>query len=327
MKYIPVLCITASFLFGCTTTPTTQIQAFGDSAKAITDKVDAVISEYNQSALARTYTDLAATYNKQFANGLTSKTLDDIAQPIDEKTKRGFAIYRANRALGAYAKSLSALAAAGSRSEIDLATAKLYGAMSGINAQYKAIEGGNKELFDTGDFAGVAKFIAAIGSTIVEEKRNAAIKEIVTKADAKISLLCDAIDKELEDSGIHDGIGASRQYVLSEEIRQYKGQVQQDTTLDWRRNEIKRLYDLKKGVVDSRLIVQNAQKAIREVKAAHGTLASELKKDKYSSEAIAMAVGRLRDLEDHYDSYETLLLECKKIEKDDKGILSCADKP
>lgn len=43
-------------------------------------------------------------------------------------------------------------------------------------------------------------------------------------------------------------------------------------------------------------------------------------------EAIALAIGRLKDLESHYDSYETLLLECKKIEKDDKGVLSCADK-
>jgi len=327
MRYLTMLCITASFLAGCTTTPATQIQAFGDSTKAITDKVDAVIGEYNQSALARIHTDLAATYNKQFANGLTSKTLEDVAQPIDDKTKRGFAMYRANRALGEYAKSLSALASAGSRADIDLATAKLYGAMSGINTQYRNMKSDNADLFNLDDFAGVAKVVAAIGSTIVEEKRNEAIKRIVTSADAKISLLCDTINKQLEDSGIHDGISASRQYVLSEEIRQYKGQVQKDTTLDWRRNEIKRLYELKKGVSESRLLVQNAQKAILAVKSAHGTLASELKKDKYSSEAIAMAIGRLRDLEKHYDNYETLLLECKKIEKDDKGILSCGDKP
>ena len=258
---------------------------------------------------------------------MTSKTLEDVAQPIDDKTKRGFAMYRANRALGEYAKSLSALASAGSRADIDLATAKLYGAMSGINTQYRNMKSDNADLFNLDDFAGVAKVVAAIGSTIVEEKRNEAIKRIVTSADAKISLLCDTINKQLEDSGIHDGISASRQYVLSEEIRQYKGQVQKDTTLDWRRNEIKRLYELKKGVSESRLLVQNAQKAILAVKSAHGTLASELKKDKYSSEAIAMAIGRLRDLEKHYDNYETLLLECKKIEKDDKGILSCGDKP
>ena len=62
MKAIYVISIVALALTGCTTTPSTQIQAFGDSTKAITDKVDAVIGEYNQSALTGRFTNFAATY-------------------------------------------------------------------------------------------------------------------------------------------------------------------------------------------------------------------------------------------------------------------------
>ena len=325
MKAIYVISIVALALTGCTTTPSTQIQAFGDSTKAITDKVDAVIGEYNQSALTGRFTNFAATYTGAHANELTIDLLGGIQQPIDEKSKKGLAIYKANRAIGAYAKSLSALSVAGSRADIDLASAKLYGAMTGINTQYRVMNENGGDLFKSEDFATTTKVIAAIGSLIVEELRNNAIKDIVVSADAKIAILCNVIDKQLDESGIHDGIYTSRQYVLTEELKSYKAQVRKDMTLDWRRSEIKRLYELKQGVTNSTLLIQNAQKAIREVKTSHATLASELKSNKFSSEAIALAIGRLRDIENHYDSYETLLLECKKIEKNDKGVLSCAD--
>lgn len=311
---------------GCSTTPSTQIQAFADSTKAITDKVDSVINEYNQSVLNRSFTDYAATYNGSDSNKLTSSLLEEIQQPIDDKAKKGLAVYRANQAIGAYAKSLSALSVAGSRVDIDLASAKLYGSMVGVNTQYKAINENKSDLFKAEDFAGTARLVAEIGSLIVEEKRNNAIKGIVVSADPKIAALCDAIDKQLDESGIYDGISTSRQYVLTEELKNYKAQVKKDTTLEWRQSEIKRLYELKQGVVTSKLLVQNAQKAIREVKTTHATLASELKNNKFNSEAIAMAIGRLRDLESHYDNFETLLLECKEIKKDDNGVLSCADK-
>lgn len=313
-------------LSGCASTPITQIQAFGDSTKVITDRVDSVIAEYNQAVLTRSFTDYAATYSGGHANGLTSKLLGDIQQPIDEKAKNGLAIFKANRAIGAYAKALSSLSIAGSRTDIDLASAKLYGAMTSANTQYKTVSKSTNDLFDAKDFAVTTAQVAAIGSQIVEEQRNAAIRGIVIAADPKISALCDVIDKALDDSGIYDGISTSRQYVLSEEIKNYKAQVQKDTTLEWRRAEIKRLYDLKQGVNTSKLLIQNAQKAIQEVKNSHGTLASELTNNKFNSEAIALAIGRLKDIETHYDSFEALLLECKKIEQNDKGILSCADK-
>lgn len=325
MKILGAALIMVAFLNGCTTTPTTQIQAFGDSAKAVTDKVGAVIDEYNESVLTRYFTDYAATYNKNHAALLTSELLAEIKQPIDSTARQGLALYRANSAIGAYAQSLSALATAGSQADIDLASAKLYGAMVGINTQYKATNPGGSDLFSTTDFATTAKLVAAIGSSIVEQKRNEAIKGIVISADPSIATLCDVIDQQLDESGIYDGIRASRQYVLTEEIKDYQSRAKADTTLEWRRSEIKRLHSLQQGVTTSRLLVQNAQKAIRSVKTSHAVLANELKNDKFTSASIAQAIGRLKDLEKHYNTYETILLECKKIEKDKNGSLFCND--
>lgn len=316
----------ALFLAGCVTTPTTQISAFGNSASAIAGKVDSVIDEYNNAALDRKFTDYAATYNGDKSSLLTSDELGKIEKPIGPEQKKNFAIYKANRALGSYSKALSDLASAGSRVDIDLAAANLYGSISSLNDQYKTIKETDKDLFDTSKLASFSTLIAAIGSSIVEEKRREAIKGIVTEADPNVSLICDVIIEQLKLAGIEDAIATSRQYVLSEELIDYKSRVKTAMPLDERRTEIKRLYSLQQGVFNSKLLVQQTQKAVAAVKESHATLANELKEGRFTSAAITSTIGRLKDLEKNYSDFEALLLSCKKIAKNDKGILSCEDK-
>ncbi|MCK9638013.1 MAG: hypothetical protein M0R41_17220 [Methylobacter tundripaludum] len=316
----------ALFLAGCASTPTTQISAFGNSASAIAGKIDSVIDEYNNAALDRKFTDYAATYNGDKSSLLTSDELGKIDKPIGPEQKKNFAIYKANRALGSYSKALSDLASAGSRVDIDLAAANLYGSISSLNDQYKTIKETDKDLFDTSKLASFSTLIAAIGSSIVEEKRREAIKGIVTEADPKVSLICDVIIEQLKLAGIEDAIATSRQYILSEELIDYKSRVKTAMPLDERRTEIKRLYSLQQGVSNSKLLIQQTQKAVAAVKESHATLANELKEGRFTSAAITSTIGRLKDLEKNYGDFEALLLSCKKIAKNDKGILSCEDK-
>ncbi len=318
--------VIAVLVSGCGTNPTTQIAAFGNSTNAITGKVDAVMDEYNDAALHRKFTGYAAAYDEKHASKFTSEELAKINKPITPEQKKTFAIYKANKALGAYSKALSDLTTAGNRVDIDLAAANLLGSMTSLNEQYKTLKEKDNDLFDLENFAGVSKLVAAIGSIIVEEKRKAAIKGIVIGADKSIAVICDAIIKELETAKIEDSISASRQYVLSEEIIDYKSKLKGDTTLEWRRNEIKRLYSIQQDVFNSKLLVQQTIKAVKAVKQAHSTLAKELNEDRFTSAAIASAIGNLKDLEAHYDDFEALLLSCKKITKNDDGILSCDDK-
>lgn len=316
----------ALIISGCATTPTTQISAFGNSANAITWKIDSVLDEYNKAALDRQFTSFAATYSGDKADKLKSDDLAQIGEPIKPEQRKNFAMYKANKALGAYSKALSDLASAGSRSDIDLAAANLYGSISSINDQYKTLKDTQDNLFDANKFAGFSTLIAAIGGTIVEEKRGEAIKGIVTEADASVSLLCYTINEQLETAGIEDAIAASRQGLLSEELVDYHNSAK-SISLDKRREEIKRLYSLQQEIFNSKLLVQQAQKAIIAVKDAHATLAKELKEGRFTSASITSTIGSLKDLETHYNDFQNLLLTCKKIAKNEKtGVLSCEDK-
>ena len=166
------LILTASsilFISGCASTPTTQISEFGDSTKAITERIDTVIEEYNNTALDRQFTSYASTYKLGKAREFSSDELAKIEKPISVKQKKNLAIYRANKALGGYASSLSLLASAGTRADIDLAAANLYGSIVSINDQYKTIKETDKDLFDNENLAQTSKIIAAIGNVIVEE--------------------------------------------------------------------------------------------------------------------------------------------------------------
>lgn len=312
-------------LAACSATPTTQITAFADSTKAITEKVNGVVDEYNQAVLMRNFTDYAATYTGAHSNQLTSDLLGQIQLPINEKTRQGLALYQANRAISAYAKSLSALAIAGSRSDIDWASSQIFGAFTSANEQYKTLTNKSDDLFKGTDFALITKAFAAITGSILEAKRNEALKEIILAADLNIGILCDEISNQIGKAGIDVAVAASRQYILTEEIKDYKEQLKVNTTLEWRRTQIQRLYGLKQGITTSTLLSQDAQQAIQAVKAAHATLAAELRNNQFNSASVAIAIGRLKELETHYDNYESLLLSCKKIDRKSDGNLFCAD--
>lgn len=323
MKY--AVLAAAVVLPGCSTTPTTQITAFADATHAVTEKVDTVLGEYNDASLQRQFTDYAATYNLRFAKQLTSDELAKITKPIDSRFRKTLAIYKANQALGTYSKALSELAIAGSRSDIDWAAANLYGAMTSLNDQYRTLEGGERNLFDDTKLATVSTLIAAFGSSIVEERRNKAIKGVVTEADPGIAAICDTLDSQLEAAGLEDVIAQSRKYILTEELLDYRTRVKTDRPLGWRREQIARLYGMQQDISNSKLQVQQTRKAIIAVKDAHATIAKELRADRFTSAAIASTIGRLKDLEKHYDDFDSILVSCEKISRDDRGLLSCED--
>lgn len=314
-------------LAGCATTPATQVAMFGKSATEVSGKVDAVMEEYSRASLERQFTGYAATYNGSHAYLLTSDSLSAIAEPVTPEQKKNYAIYKANRALGAYSTALAEFASAGSREQTELAAARLFGSIASLNDQYTILKEGSTELFDKEKVAGIASLITAIGGTIVERKRREAIRGIVIQADPAISLVCDAIISQLDQAGIEESIAASRQAVLSEEIFDYKTRASTtSTSLNWRREQIRRLYGLQQGVFHSKLMVQQTRKAIIELKSAHAVLAKELARNRFSSREITESIRRLVDQKNHYDDFRTLLLDCRKISRNQQGVLSCDDK-
>lgn len=310
-------------LLGCSTTPTTQISEFGHSTQAITEKMDAVMDEYNNQALTRQFTDYAASYTGSHASLLTTDTLAQITNGLTDTQKKNLAIYRANKALGHYAKALADLANADNRSDINFAAANLYGSITSLNKQYNTLK--NEDLFNSDYLTISSTIITAIGTSIVESKRLKAIKVIVLEADPKIALLCDEINRQLKISGIEQALIASRKYVLVEELSDYKSRLKNNLSLEERRYEIKRLYQLHQDIIHSKLLVQQTQKAIVAIKTAHATLADELTQDRFTSAAIASTIGQLKDLKNQYEDFDELLSTCDAITKNDQGILSCDD--
>jgi hypothetical protein len=141
MRCAGLLFLVVLSLFGCVSTPTANIEVFGDATKGISDKVDAVIKEYNDANIQNEITKLA-----QHNNPITIDSLNPVKQIlIMEADKKNYTMYQFNKALGSYAAALSGLAKAGNRNEIDLAAAKLYGSLHSLNGHYKEMQGANQQ--------------------------------------------------------------------------------------------------------------------------------------------------------------------------------------
>lgn len=166
-------------------------------------------------------------------------------------------MYRANKALGEYALALSALTNATNSVDIDAVSVNLFGALNSFNTQYKTIKQTQTNLFDGERLASVQGAITAIGREILEEKRRAAIKRIITAAQFNVDAICDAIIAQLSNAGIEDEISMSRKYILSKEIAEYRLlSAKKSSKLKWRTKEVKRLWQLQQALFNSKLLVQ-----------------------------------------------------------------------
>jgi len=57
-------------------------------------------------------------------------------------------------------------------------------------------------------------------------------------------------------------------------------------------------------MLNSTALVEQSTKGISEIKAAHATLADEVANDEFSSIAIANAIGRLQQINNHFKDLE-----------------------
>jgi len=309
---------------GCVSTPTSQIAAFGESSAALIEKVDAVMVEFNQATIERELTNYAATYKGTFAKQFSTEQLAKIIKPISPEQQHSLAIYRANKTLGDYALALAELDSANSRGDIDLASANLYGALTSFNSQYKAIKNSDKDLFEAEKLASVQSYMSAITTAIVAEKKRNALKHIVLTANPSIALICDEIIAQLQHAGLADGIAASRQYILEEQVVEYKLlAAKKSSKLTWRTKEMKRLWQLRQQVISANLVVQQSIKALLTIKETHQVLSDELSAGRVDGANIISAIGRLNEFNKHYYDFEQMLMSCTQVTQNVRGILSC----
>ena len=322
MKSTVTLLFIVVLMTGCATTPTGDIGAFGDATKDITDKIDAVIKDYNEANIQNEINKLA-----QHTSSISIDKFDPIRDAIiHEADKKNYAIYKANNALGLYAKSLTALANAGNRDEIDLAAAKLYGSLHGLNEQYKVLKNTTSNLLDDNTSALIGKAIAEIGSVYIENQRAKAIKSIVVAADKHIQTICDVIVNELLKGVIEERLFTIRHIEVSGYLDDYNKMVATATFID-KQKALGEIY--KKYVVmqSSSASVVQAINAIEAIKKAHATIKKDVEEDKFTSKGAVEAIGNLKDINDHYNNLEEMMLSCKtQIIADPKKGVVCEDK-
>lgn len=325
MRHATLLFSIVLLLSGCgVANQTGNIGVFGEATKGVTNKIDAVITEYNEANIQDVINERA-----QSKKELTIEEFDPIkALIIQEADKKDYALYKANQALGNYASALSGLSKAGSREEVDLAATKLYGSLQNLNSQYKVLKGTTTNLIDENISKGIGEAIAAIGSFYIEKKRGEAIKSIVISADKHIQTICDVIIEEFLKGAIESSIFRIRNTELSGYIKDYndavapRGAVTPPNFENRLRllNVIYKKYELMQA---SSVPVTQAINGIKAIKEAHGTIKNEVEKDIFTSDNIVKVVGNLKDIQDHYNNLGELMVNCKTqiIADEKKGII------
>lgn len=318
LSFLFIVC----FLFiGCVSTGG-NIATFGSVTKGVTDKINAVIKEYNETMIREELTSIAQRKSNLKLRRL--KDLDGII--IGEADKKKYALYKATNALGAYAQALSGLAEAGSRIHIDAAAAKLYGSLNNMNEQYKTLAGKEDDLLSRETSSLLSRIVAESLDFYVQRKKNKKLKEIILAANEPIGTICDVIEKELLKGVIESDLYQMRHTILFSYIEDYNDIVKTKPVV-FKKKKLDEIYEKYLKMKSSSAAVQTSIKAIRSIKKAHNTLYADLKKDKFSSSDIVKVIGELQDIHDHYDDLEAMMLSCETeiVVDPDKGIV-CKDK-
>lgn len=314
LKLIGIL-IFSVLIVGCNSIPTTQISAFAESTANVTEKVDTIFTEYNEQFILAQLTSVAGQYQGETESMLTLDIIREIKPSTLVENKKSYAIYQANRALSAYAKALQSLSNAGSKSEMDTASANLYSSIIDINSHYKNITNDTNPPFEKDKVGVIASIISSIGQVFAEQKKRQALKDIIIEANPYVSTLCDAMVLYLNEAKFGEVIATSREQTLEEFVLNYDKVVRSAAKpgLAQRMVMITGLTDMMVQRDNAHLITAKAIKAIGAVKSGHGTITNAVQQDVFTSEAIFKAITNLKDIDNNYNDFRSVLLECDAV--------------
>ena len=318
MKVSFFIAITALTLSGCTSTPTGNIEAFGVAASGVTEKIDAVISDYNTANINDKLVTMA-----NFSKKYTKSDFDPIKKVIiRDADKKDFALYKANKALGGYAKSLSALAKAGSREELAMAGVKLSTSLKGINEQYQILADTDKNLITDENSSLVSRVISEIATYYVENKRGEALKKIILAADESVQTIGTVINEQLLKGVIEGRLYTMRSNELAGYLSDYNAKSSKSTFAN-KKKELDKIYQKYIVMESSTATVIQAQKAIYSVMKAHKKLKTELENDRFDSKELFKVISDIKTVHKSFDDLQELMMDCTTeiIADDAKGII------
>jgi len=318
MKIIFVIIAAVLVLIGCASTPTGNIEAFGLATSNITEKIDSMVSDYNAANINDQLVVMAQSDKKYVRSDF-----DPIKKIIMRNSdKKNFALYKANKALGDYSESLTALARAGSKEEIAMAGVKLSTSLKEMNEQYKDLSENNSDLISDESGGSISRVVSELSAYYVENKRGEALKKIIITADASVQAIGKVINDQLLKGVIEGRLYAMRSNELSGYFSDYNSKAKTDSFAS-KKKSLDEIYKKYIEMESATATMIQAQKAILSVMAAHSKIKDELKNDKFSSKKILKAISDIKIVHKNFNDLEELMISCetKIVSDDEKGII------
>jgi hypothetical protein len=281
---------------GCGSVSLSQVRQFGSASSSLGDHARKAFELAATASVDRNLYDVAADPQK----GPTDATFEglftgDSGVPGGkEKAERLVLRLRVLDQLANYSGALQQLAEANFDKDIDAAAKDLNGSLVGLRDTFKKASGNDLPITDT-DIGIIATAVNAIGKAIVEAKRRAAIKTVITTADPAVKTATALIASDL-------GGASDLASFVKEALSNSRGSVQQAYNLDRSRPtsnfdtryslllRARQLYDAEANtpaffaaVSEGALAAGKAHQALR--KAAEG--------DDFSSAEAAKLIGQL----------------------------------
>jgi len=322
-------------LASCATTPLTQIENFAESTAKLTEATDEVIDEYNQATVTEQLQNLKHTHFKPVPGGSAQVLLDidalaQIKNVFGSDAKKKLSIYRANKAVNDYAKSLKALAEAGEREEISKASVELISSLSELEESIGGLKGdGYQPKLDDEKLGLLGAAIDLIGSEIAEHKRREALKDIITSANPQIKVLMNEVVKQLDKLNYETHLNDYSYAALSRRIMDYNLRVSRG---EYSAKPEKQFEDLQKLWKDTQIHVVNSKKfkhlkkSLLAIATEHEKIAQQVKKDKFSSKEIIAAAKTIQAKKKRFDEFKEAIVTCDTVGFDDNNEPVCEDK-
>jgi hypothetical protein len=275
----PAMIVTL-LLTGCVST--SNVGVFSQAASMAATNVANGFDEVQETTITRRLSDVAAGTNTP-----TDKTFTGLLDAETELAPR----LKFLSELQKYANSLGALANANYRPDVDAASKDLYGALNGLAQTYQtataqSLPGG------TSDTAIIAAAVDGIGNIVVEAKRQAALRKIITKTDPAIQAVCADLQKTFnglgEDRFVYENLN-SQVADMTEFYNQQKTKWTYDERLNYL-GSIRRARTVRDG---SETFITAAGKSIAALAKAHRALADSARFGKLSSAEAVQAIGEL----------------------------------
>lgn len=359
MKTAWLISVSALWLSACATTPTTNIAEFGLSISNVTSEINTNLDGLSELSLqsqadSLAYLTLNQTRDKLCEGSATQiiqgdviinpaecntplglADLDAIVDPASPERRKQMLIVQANRQLAQYAKALTDLANVSAKVEIQQSAISLTSSVSSLNDAYlklnyaKHADGeimiaNKQEQFQQNESL-IAASIAEFASTITEEKRRVALKEVVNQGDHVIEKLVPIIVAELNKSKLHQTKATLQLSALTDDLIQYnQASDKKPQKHDKSAKSIVSFHLRYQEIQAAALKDQQLIKAFEQIAKSHHQITQQVNIDRFSSKEIVASVSQLNKHYKDLTSFKKLLESCDgTLTKGEDGFLHC----